>query len=131
MRSSSKTPTALAKKEIQRLVREIVMIRDEGCFLKGFRFQCNEVLQADHLISRGKNIGFADTRLINCLCSAHHTAKTFDKSGDYEEELAARMDKERTILWQRTKKDRKPYPMSAWEWSKEIIALTKELESYT
>jgi len=127
MRQHAKTESAKLKVRIQALVRAIVIIRDGGCFLRGFRFPCNEVLQADHLITRGKNVGFADTRLIVCECSAHHTAKTFDKSGDYEDELKRRLPPDRVALWERTKKDHKSYPMGSYEWGKEVIALECEL----
>jgi hypothetical protein len=127
MRQHSKTESAKLKVRIQALVRAIVIKRDKGCFLKGFRFQCNEVLQADHLVTRGKNVGFADTRIIICLCKGHHTAKTFDKSGEYEEEIKRRLPPENVVLWERAKKDHKIYPMSAYDWGKEAIALEYEL----
>ena len=70
--------TAELKKEIQRLVREIVMIRDKGCVLRSKR-HCGGnldtegvVIQADHLITRSNSATFADTRLIVCICKSCH-----------------------------------------------------------
>ena len=89
LKRNSKSEVTKLKDRIQALVRAIVIKRDGGCVLKGFKgIQCHSVLQADHLISRGRNIGFADTRLIVCLCKAHHTAKTFDTTHEYEDALA-------------------------------------------
>ena len=124
----SPLPVAKLKRQVQSLVREIVIIRDKGCLLKGYKFRCNEVLQADHLISRGRNVGFADTRLIICLCSAHHTAKTFDDTGVYEQLIKEKIGTERTKLWERVKRDTKSYPMTAWDWSKVILGLKEELK---
>ena len=56
------------KREIQRLLREIVIKRDGGCILRNIR-HCGGVLgeailQADHLISRSNSATFADHRLV-------------------------------------------------------------------
>jgi hypothetical protein len=128
LRRSSKSPTAKLKERIQALVRAIVIKRDNGCLLKGFNgVACNPVLQADHLITRGKNIGFADTRLIVCLCKGHHTAKTYDTTGIYEAAIRERIAPERRTLWDRARADQKSYPMSAYDWAKEALALEHEL----
>src|SRR5690242_1468878 len=96
LRRKSKSEVVKLKDRIQALVRAIVIKRDGGCVLKGFKgIPCHAVLQADHLISRGRNVGFADSRLIVCLCKAHHTAKTFDTTHEYEWELRRRIGKER------------------------------------
>ena len=122
-----KSDTAKLKREIQALVREIVIIRDKGCLLKGYKFACSNVLQADHLITRGKNVGYADTRLIICLCSGHHTAKTFDDNNEYEPLIRNEIGEKRAKLWDMVRADRKSYPMSAWDWTKVIIGLKKDL----
>src|SRR3990167_11522245 len=123
------SPVSQAKKRIQALVRDIVIKRDGGCILRGrkdiapcngYRADGELILQADHLITRGKNIGFADTRLIVCLCKGHHTAKTFDQSDIYEPLIREKIGSERADLWAKCKADRKSYPMSAWDWQKEI-----------
>lgn len=130
MRKRALTESAKLKDAIQKVVRQIVIRRDGGCLLKGFKgFACNPVLQADHLISRGRNIGYADTRLIICLCKAHHTAKTFDTTRDYETEIRFRIGGERAKLWDKVKADQKSHPMGAHDWAKELMALQAELTS--
>lgn len=137
MRQHAKTPSAKLKVEIQSLARQIVIKRDGGCVFRdlenfppcnGYSAGGNLVLQADHMISRGKNIGFADTRLINCVCKGHHTAKTFDTTGRYEEALRGIVGEERALLWDRARADRKSYPRGAYEWGKEALALRQELK---
>ena len=139
LKRKSKSETAKAREEIQRLVREIVIARDGGCLLRdppglppcnGYRADGELVLQADHLITRGKNIGFADTRLICCLCKGHHTAKTFDQNDTYEPIIREKIGPERAELWAKCKADRRSYPMGLWEWQKEILALKKELATH-
>lgn len=140
---SKKSPVHLAKEEIQELARQVVIARDGGCIYRdvwqkhglspcnGYAGEDNHlVLQADHLVSRGKNVGFADTRLIVCTCKGHHTAKTFDKSNVYEPIIRELMGEERTKLWDKARKDRRMYHKTAWDWQKEILALKQELKSY-
>lgn len=104
LRKESESDTATIKKEIQRVVREIVIARDGGCIFGGggqfapYRSEslysitpttdhkappCNGyakdghlILQADHLISRGNSATYADTRLIVCVCKGHHGWKS-------------------------------------------------------
>src|SRR3990167_8904588 len=131
------SPVSQAKKRIQALVRDIVIKRDGGCILRGrkdiapcngYRADGELILQADHLITRGKNIGFAETRLIVCLCKGHHTAKTFKCKEEYEEIIAELIGPERKELWYKVKKDHKPYHMVLSDWWKVIVALKQEHE---
>ena len=135
----SSSPTATAKRDIQEYVRQIVILRDGGCIYRGVKGlpPCNGyagednhlVLQADHLISRGKNIGFADTRLIVCVCKGHHTAKTFDHSGVYEPIARELIGKTRAELWDKVKADGGNYPMGYSDWLICIAALKQELSA--
>src|SRR5260221_540382 len=87
--------TATLKQEIQDLVRLIVTYRDGGCAIRNFR-HCggeahvsfckehntvkifsNNVIQADHLITRANSATYADTRLIVCICSGCHLWKKY------------------------------------------------------
>src|SRR3990167_10149519 len=118
-----KSDTAKAKKEIQALVRDIVIIRDGGCLLRNIKgiAPCNGyagddnhlVLQADHLVTRGKNVGYATTDLIICLCKGHHTAKTFTEKERYEDIIRGLIGKRRERLWNLAKADQKAHPYSA------------------
>lgn len=137
LRKKGKSDTAQAKDRIQKLAREIVIARDGGCILRGVAgiTPCNGfaqdghlVLQADHLITRSKNIGYADTRVIVCLCKGHHTARTYDKSGYYDELIRKQIGKERGELWDRMRTDHKTYPMGLQDWLKIEVALTQELK---
>ena len=126
---------AQAKREIQRLVRQIVIIRDGHCVLRGVPLKngngCSEVKQAHHLITRGKNIGYADTRLIVLICSAHHSAITWATGEDkrqYDILIQKKIGADRSKLLARAEKDTKSYPMGIYEWNREIMALSDELK---
>jgi hypothetical protein len=73
IRVAGVSDTAELKKEVQALVRDIVIIRDGGCLLAdkthlfssfnlpqcgGYRKDGELILQADHLISRGNSATF-------------------------------------------------------------------------
>ena len=136
-----KSETAIIKRRIQALVREIVIVRDGGCILRNVDgiTPCSSqetkdghlVLQADHLVTRGKNVGFAETRLIICLCEGHHLAKTFKMKEEYEGYIRHLIGPERAKLWDDTKNDRKIYPMGAHEWGNVELALKQELKKLT
>lgn len=136
---TKKTPAQLAKEEIQELVRQIVIKRDGGCIYRGrkdlppcngYRGDGELILQADHLITRGKNIGFADTKLIVCACKGHHTAKTFDPNDIYPAIIKELIGEERAKYWDKVKADRRPYHYTLWDWQKTILALKQELTAY-
>lgn len=125
-----KSDTATLKREIQRLVREVVMKRDGTCILRGIR-HCNDpVLQADHLITRSNSATYADTRLIVCLCRTCHGWKHFHER-EYNELVKSILSKERVELWDRCEKDSwRPKRTTAYDWRLEIVVLEKELASY-
>ena len=128
LNKKGKSDTALAKEEIQRLVREIVMIRDGGCVLKKLR-HCNDpVLQADHLITRSNNATYADTRLIVCLCrSCHGGFKQWHKE-QYDSMIRTILPKERVKLWDRCLQDMwRPKKSGVYDWNLAIVALNQEL----
>ena len=124
LRKQGKSEVSQAKREIQSLVREIVILRDGGCILKKIRYCTDPVLQADHLITRGNSATFADTRLIVCLCrSCHGGFKKWHKE-QYDALLRSILPKDRVELWERCLRESwKPVKMN---WRNEIIALTQE-----
>lgn len=80
-----KSETALIKKEIQTLLRELVMECDGGCILRDVR--CGHeigdpgiVFQAEHLIERSNSATYADPRLVVCICKGCHYWKHVKKS---------------------------------------------------
>lgn len=81
LRKESSSPVALCKRRIQALLREVVIARDKGCFLRSYpqagacgrrRADGELVLQADHLNTRARNISYGDERLAVCACERHH-----------------------------------------------------------
>jgi hypothetical protein len=106
--------TAELKEEIQRLVRDIVMIRDGGCIPRdesgvpacsGFRRDGEQILQADHLITRANSATYADTRLIVCVCKGHHGWKHWHER-EYNAFLKEQvLSPEIVALWERCERD--------------------------
>lgn len=127
------------KKEIQRLLREIVILRDGGCFLRhfeneitpqykkcgGYRNDGNLILQAEHLHSRSNAISFSDPRLVVCVCQRHHIYYKPQHSAEYNSLAEKYIGKERTNLWRRVREDHKPYKIDL---KLEILALKQELK---
>ena len=134
LRRSGVSETALLKREIQRLVREITMKRDKGCILRSVRHCGGDldtegvVIQADHLISRSNSATYADTRLIVCLCKNCHGWKHWHQK-EYDALVRTILSKERVKLWDRCEKDAwSPARTGASDWKLHIIALEKELK---
>jgi hypothetical protein len=101
----SKHPTALIKKHIQALLRELAIRRDGGCVLRrdvthgyiipacnGYAKSGELVLQYDHLNSRVFNVSYADIRLGVTLCKGHHGWKHFsDRNKKMYDEIIRKM----------------------------------------
>lgn len=122
--------TAEDKREIQRLVREIVMLRDGGCILRKYR-HCggeigNAVIQADHLITRANSATYADTRLIVCVCRACHGWKHWHEQ-EYNDLVKTILHPIRVSLWERCEADRKRGITVKQDWKIQIMALKQEL----
>ena len=136
--SKGKSDTALLKKEIQALLRQIVMKRDGGCILREVR--CGHeigtpgiVFQAEHLVERSNSATFADSRLVVCICKNCHGWKHFKKSNhdQYDALVKSIIRPERVALWERAEADSwRPKRTSAHDWRLEIVALKQEVRSY-
>lgn len=127
--------TATLKKEIQRLVREIVIKRDGGCILRSVRHCGGDigraVLQADHLITRANSASFADTRLIVCLCRPCHGGFKQWHQKQYDALVKTILPKERVELWDKCERDSwRPTRKGSYDWRLEISALKQELATY-
>lgn len=132
--------TADLKKEIQYLVREIVIIRDKGCLFQrekghicsGYANDGHLILQADHLMTRGNSGTFADTRLIVCVCKGIHGWKSVGsnmRKAEYDERVKKLISKDRIELWEEWEKKRfNSFRMSAYDWKMEVVNLKSELE---
>ena len=118
------------KRDIQALVRAIVIKRDGGCILRNIRFCNDPVFQADHLITRSNSATYADTRLIVCLCRSCHGWKKWNEK-QYDALVKTLISKDRIKLWDACLKDSwKPIRTSTQDWGMAIIALNQELKSY-
>lgn len=135
IRVVGKSTTAQNKKEIQRLLREIVILRDKKCILHGKRCyheyekdKDNVVWQAEHLIERSNSATYSDLRLVVLVCKNCHGWKHFKKSNhdQYDEWVKQKLSPERVKHWDRCRE-------SSWratkvDWTLEKIALEQELK---
>jgi hypothetical protein len=136
IRAVSDSDTSQTKIRIQELVRDIVMIRDEGCILRnvlgiapcnGYRKDGQLVLQADHLITRANASTYADTRLIVCLCKGHHGWKKWNER-EYNALVRTLLSPERVKLWDGCERDSwRPHRTGAYDWLMAEVALRQEL----
>lgn len=132
LRQLSKNPTAEIKREIQALVREIVIKRDKGCILRLKRFCGGDigfaVLQADHLITRANSATYGDTRLIVCVCTRCHGWKSLGSNRnkkEYDTLVRTLISPERVALWDMAEADsHRPHKM---DWQLVKLSLQKEL----
>lgn len=120
--------TALRKKEIQSLVREIVIARDKTCILRKIRLCGDKILQADHLITRSNSATFADTRLIVCICRSCHLWKKYNKE-EYDSAVYNSLSNERRKLWDECQKFRSAHKTYKMDWGAEILNLKRELKA--
>lgn len=131
------SPVSELKREIQALVRQIVIKRDGGCVLRkvygiprcnGYRNDGEMILQADHLITRANSATYGDTRLIVCACQGHHGWKKWHEK-QYEAAVRSVLSPERVALWGIAEEARwRPTRTTAMDWKLVKIALTQELE---
>lgn len=130
MRRSGKSEVSILKREIQRLVRLIVIARDKTCILRGIRHCNDEVLQADHLITRANSATYDDTRLIVCLCRTCHGWKHWHER-EYNELVKSILPKKIIEHWERCEADSwRPAHRISQDWRIAIAALKQELSTY-
>jgi hypothetical protein len=138
LRVEGHSETAELKREIQSLVRDIVILRDKGCILRDIR-RCNgvpglAVLQADHLITRANSATYADTRHIVCVCRGCHGWKSLgdnQRTAEYDALVKTILPQDRVRLWELAEAERlRAYPMRANDWKLQVVLLKQELRSY-
>lgn len=130
--------TSQIKREIQALLREIVILRDGGCILRdrtdvppcnGYRKDGELILQADHLLSRAHSATYSDSRLVVCVCKGHHGWKSVGnnlRKSEYDNIVKEILPKERVELWEKCEKEQwKPTKV---DWALEKAALEQELK---
>lgn len=138
--------TAQDRQRIQDLVRLICCFRDGGCVLRTLR-HCggeavveiddkseykiisNNVIQADHLVTRANSATYADTRLIVCLCKNCHAWKHWNEK-EYEKLVRLTLSNDRKNLWDKCELDRQAHKTYKPDWKLAILALEKELKEY-
>lgn len=132
--------TSKIKDEIQGLVRDIVIIRDGGCFLRntygvppcnGYAKDGHLILQADHLLSRSNSATYGDTRLIVCVCKGHHGWKSVGnnlRKETYDKLVRQILPPERVALWDLMEAT-KHTPVKM-DWVLVRLSLQQELSSY-
>lgn len=146
MRKNANTPSALAKVEIQELLRQVGLKWQNGtCFFLGKKIggkvhsRCTSketkdghiVMQYDHLNPRERNVSYANPLLGLVICQGLHGWKSFNDSNKklYDDAARKYISVERRKLWKKVEEDHKSYLMTLWDWEKEIISLKAELQS--
>lgn len=137
-RKGKKSELTKCKDRIQALLRAICIIRDGGCVLRnspeagicgGYAPKSGYlILQAEHLITRGRNATFGDLRNIVCLCQRHH-GYFKEQNGRLYWELIQKIIGDARWYWiKEVEADRRTYPMGLYEWQFVEIALKQELK---
>lgn len=140
LRIAGHSTTKELRDEIQAVLRQIVIIKDGGCFLRnytdritpqyrncgGYRKDGELILQAEHLHSRSNANSFSDPRLIVCCCQRHHIYYKAQHSAEYNELAREYIGQERAKLWDRVKNDHKPYKVDL---KLELLALKQQLNA--
>lgn len=136
LRNSSKSEVSLCKKRIQALLRKIAIKRDQGCVLRHYTDMlppnfagCDEVLQAEHLHTRGSSGSFGDMRNIVCLCRRHHIYFKPQHSQLYWEIIEIHIGPDRWNYYKRIRDDHKAYPMRLWDWTQLELSLIQDLKN--
>ena len=139
-----KSESAQHKNRIQDLLRAIVIARDGGCILRGsfdapacggYTKAGELILQADHLVTRANSATYADSRLVVCLCKAHHGWKSVGgnaRKAQYDAIVRSILPRDRVKLWDACERDSvHPHRYYAQDWRLAIAALEQELRHLT
>ena len=127
MRRNALSTTSKTKQEIQAVLREIVILRDGGCVLRGVRHCQDSVIQCDHLITRANSATYADSRLCVALCRACHGGFKQWHKNEYDALIRQILPKERVLLWQRAEEDSwRPTRKYTADWKLALVALIQE-----
>ena len=133
LKKVSTSPVSDAKKEIQRLLREIVIIRDKKCQRCGVPYPTEGVVfQCDHLLSRSNSATYAVSKLCVLLCKPCHAWKSLGsnlRKKEYDELMRAKLSKEVVALWDRCEEERSRFSTGGkYDWEIEIVALNQYLK---
>ena len=139
LRVKGTSTTAQLKDDIQATLREIVILRDGGCWLRnykervtpqyrecgGWRKDGGLILQAEHLHSRSNANSFSDSRLVVCCCQRHHIYYKPQFSDEYNALAREFIGEENARLWDRVRDDRSPHKQDL---QLELLVLKQELK---
>ncbi len=132
LRVAGHSTTSEIKRDIQALLREIVILRDKKCILYGIKCRHEVgmeglVWQAEHLIERSNSATYGDSRLVVLVEKSCHYWKHITDSNKekYDEWLRPRLSKERVELWDKCKKD--SWRTSKMDWKLVKLQLEQEL----
>jgi hypothetical protein len=126
-------PTEVLKTEIQAILRELVTLRDGGCWLRfypqagkcgGYTNDGTLILQAEHLHTRANAASFSDSRLVVCICKRHHIYWKPQHSAEYNGLAELFIGPDRTTLWKRVREDYKSHKVDL---KIELLGLKQEL----
>lgn len=117
---------ATQKRRIQKLLREIVMVRDGGCIFRLVLGNCSGPLQAEHLNSRVHAHTFGDTRNIVCLCQYHHIFWKPSNGRLYWELIEQHLGKKQWAWLKLAEANRAPHKM---DWTLIELVLQNELKA--
>lgn len=141
LRVAGQSEPAQLKRDIQSVLRKIVIARDKGCFLRhyenritpqyrecgGYRKDGELILQAEHLHTRSNAASFSDSRLVVCCCQRHHIFYKAQHSAEYNKLAREYIGVECAKLWDRVAEDHRPHKVDL---KLELLALNKELKLY-
>lgn len=132
LRVKGHSTTAELKKDIQALLRQIVIKRDGKCQRCGVEYGTEGVVfQCDHLISRSNSATYADSRLCVLVCKPCHAWKSLGsnlRKKEYDQLMRSRLPRERVALWE-TCEERswEARRTGAFDWKLAKIVLEQEL----
>jgi hypothetical protein len=118
LRKIGKSPVSKVKREIQAILRRIVIERDGGCVLRhhpkagkcgGMSSTGNIILQAEHLNGRSHAVSFGELDNIVCLCTYHHLYFKKREPVLYWTLIRVHIGEERWLKVEGWAKDRSPH----------------------
>lgn len=137
LQKASKSPIATLKKQIQAQLREYVIYRDGGCFLRvyeeagacgGYRKDGELILQAEHLNGRSNSVSYGETDNLVCLCQRHHIYFKPQNSLLYWELVRKHIGEEKWKKVQVWVHDQRPHRMTERDWINTSLYLRQKIK---
>ena len=130
LNKKGKSDISRCKDRIQKLLTQIVRVRDLGCIFSRYpeTGKCSGFTAADHINSRVKSISYGDTRNVIEVCQRHHIYWKPQNPLEYTQIVKDYVGEK---IWEwlgRIRKDNKTYSFGLWEWQRVELALIQELK---